>query len=550
MPFGTLCKPKAIATLPKKDASTAASYTRSYLFKVDPQCNAGKIEKLQAMQTEWQRLLPMVGDFVWSQFLHGRYSNKSLSSAVGKDSVFGKTPLVTSMKQCMAVAVEGQFKTWKSNLQARITRLIMRSGKYAKAVELRHQLLWLNSMQLWQVPFSTQQSILADSKTKTNVVHVDERCSLLLRRYIRMYLHRFKGPRFDNLPMQVNQMSSVWATAQKTKKNGVRHWLRVSTLERGQRIELPIRTNTYAERFSGVQALTFSLVTRAGHWYVKVCKKLPKAPARPPKGPVLGLDTGMLNLVATSEGAIFGQGFNVKLRRWDERLQHLTKGLQGAGVYRLSQAKRYRDFVHRMRAWVTSEVKGAVNRALKLGQPSTVVIEALNFSAQEGTLSKKMNRLVRHMGTGVFQQALAMKAEEQGFRLVEVNPAYTSQECSSCGFISRSNRKGNRFLCVCCGKQAHADAQAARNLVERFHTGRVCEYVKHTTLGMQGLEIWGSKLLAQVEKATPGTLRFQGVIGHVQAGLRKLDGQGASLPSIQSLQRLLSGLSSGTVSTR
>lgn len=98
-----------------------------------------------------------------------------------------------------------------------------------------------------------------------------------------------------------------------------------------------------------------------------------------------------------------------------------------------------------------------------------------------------MNRLVRRMGTGVIQHSLTMKSEEQGFRLVQVNPAYTSQECHACSFIGRANRKENLFRCVCCGKQAHADAQAARNLVKRFHAGRVDEYVKHTTVGMRVL---------------------------------------------------------------
>ena len=495
-------------------------------------------------------MLPVVGQHVWALFLSGVHGNASLSSAVGGDSVFGRTRLVNSMKQCMAVAVEGQLKTWKSNLQKRITRLIMRSTKYERFSAQRHQLLWLNSMQLWMVPFNQQQATLATSKAKTKVSHLDERCSRLLQRYLRMYLRKFKGPFFDNLPMQVNQMSSTWSAAQQSTKESVGYWLRVSTLERRRCIELPIRANAYAERFQGTQALTFSLVHRDEQWYVKVCKKFPKPTQRPDNGSILGLDTGMVNLVATSQGAIFGQGFNTKLRRWDDRLQHLTKGLQGAGVFHLSEAKRYRDFVHRMRAWVTSEVKGAVNRALALGKPSTVVIEALNFSAQEGTLSKKMNRLVRRMGTGIFQQTLTMKSQEQGFRLVKVNPAYTSQECTSCFFISRKNRRGNDFRCVCCGKQAHADSKAARTLVKRFHTGRVCEYIKHTTLGMQGLDIWAGNMLARVKKATPGSLRFWGVIGHVRAGMKHLDGKGASLPSVQALQRLLSGVSRGSISTR
>lgn len=184
-----------------------------------------------------------------------------------------------------------------------------------------------------------------------------------------------------------------------------------------------------------------------------------------------------------------------------------------------------------------------MNRALALGEPSTVVIEALSFSSGPGTLSRRMNRLVRRMGAGIVKEALTQKSDLLGFKLVEVNPAYTSQECGSCGFISRANRKGNKFKCVCCGKQAHADAQAARNLVERFREGRTCEYVKHTTLGMQGLQRWGARMRNRLERATPGTSRHQGVIGDARAGLRELKGRGSLLGSINHLQSLLSEMS-------
>ena len=470
-----------------KEKGSPKTCVRSYLFKVDGRCNRVKLQQLEALQVEWRRLPPVVGASLWGAFLSGTESGKSLSSAVGKDSIFGETAFVTSVKQCMAVAIEGQIKSWKSNLQRRITRLVMRSDRYAKNEALRHQLLWLNSMQLWLVPYDRQLEVLAAAQGKTKVSAVDTRCSRLLSRYVRAYLHRFKGPRFDNLPLQVNQLSSVWTNTTSSQLDGVKHWLRISTLTPGKRIELPVRDNEYADRFSGETALTFSLFKRKDAWYVKLCKKLPKADKR--KGPVLGLDTGMTNLLATSHGAIFGQDFGELLKRWDEGLQRLMKGLQGAGQFKLGECRRYRDFVRRMRSWLTSQVNGAVNKALALGSPGTVVIEALTFSVQEGTLSKKMNRLVRRMGAGIFKSALEQKAETQGFKLVEVNPAYTSQECGSCGFISRKNRKGNKFVCVCCGKQAHADSHAGRNLVERFRQGRVCEYVKHTTLGMQGLEL-------------------------------------------------------------
>lgn len=104
-----------------------------------------------------------------------------------------------------------------------------------------------------------------------------------------------------------------------------------------------------------------------------------------------------------------------------------------------------------------------------------------------GHVGPAHDRVVRRIGTGIVKDVLTRKSELQGFKLVEVNPTYTSQACGSCCFISRANRRGNRFECVCCGKQAHPDAQAARNLMEPFREGRTCEYVRRTTLGMRVL---------------------------------------------------------------
>ena len=538
--------------MPKKTSSTADTYTRSYLFKVDTRCNATKLLALETMQQEWQRFLPILGEHAWNEFLQGKPVGKPLNMQLKQVALFQQTSLVTSMKECMAVAVEGQLKTWKSNLQRRIARFIMRSSRYAKDADARHQLLWLNRMQLWRVPYPQQQKILLDAKSKTKVSHLDERPSALLARYLHAYLKRFKGPCFDNLPMQVNQLSSDWANTRSSRVDGVEHWLRISTLHLGKRIELPVRGNAYANAAGGTQATTFGLVKKKGCWYIKVSRMFEKAAQRSKTNPnnVLGLDTGMVNLVATSQGAIFGQGFNIKLRRWDERLQAITKGLQCAGEKRLSLSRRYRDFVARMRSWITSEINRAVKQVLALGQPHTVVIEALNFSAQKGTLSRKMNRLVRRMGTGVFKGALARHAQTQGFTVVEVNPAYTSQECSACRFISRANRKKNEFKCVCCGKQAHADAQASRTLVKRFHEGRVCEYVKHETLGMQGIDLWAANMCSRIEKSTPGSSRFFGVIGSARVGLKHLNKTRARRPQVQTLRCLLNGLSSGLRSTR
>ena len=60
------------------------------------------------------------------------------------------------------------------------------------------------------------------------------------------------------------------------------------------------------------------------------------------------------------------------------------------------------------------------------------------------------------------QNSLEHKAKTE-----KVNPAYSSQTCPSCGYVSRTNRSGVKFHCRGCGKQGHADAVGGRNLLGR-----------------------------------------------------------------------------------
>lgn len=61
------------------------------------------------------------------------------------------------------------------------------------------------------------------------------------------------------------------------------------------------------------------------------------------------------------------------------------------------------------------------------------------------------------------------KAADKGINVVEVDPHYTSQRCSKCGYIDRANRPKEEmgqayFKCVKCGYSANADYNAARNI--------------------------------------------------------------------------------------
>ena len=85
------------------------------------------------------------------------------------------------------------------------------------------------------------------------------------------------------------------------------------------------------------------------------------------------------------------------------------------------------------------------------------------------------DRLTR-FGFNYLEQLLAMHhrrieviLDERAMRYRSVQPAYSSQQCSHCGFSFKLNRRTQaEFRCLWCGFSANADENAARNLAERF----------------------------------------------------------------------------------
>ncbi|EJF06793.1 transposase [Thiovulum sp. ES] len=48
----------------------------------------------------------------------------------------------------------------------------------------------------------------------------------------------------------------------------------------------------------------------------------------------------------------------------------------------------------------------------------------------------------------------------------KVNPKFTSQKCSKCGYIDKENRKTqSEFKCLKCGHSENADLNASKNIL-------------------------------------------------------------------------------------
>lgn len=87
------------------------------------------------------------------------------------------------------------------------------------------------------------------------------------------------------------------------------------------------------------------------------------------------------------------------------------------------------------------------------------------------------------------QQKIKYKANAVGIEVILIDPKYTSQRCSECGYIHNNNRQTQpEFKCLKCGYQANADYNASQNIAtkniveiinETLEKGENCPYELH-----------------------------------------------------------------------
>lgn len=99
----------------------------------------------------------------------------------------------------------------------------------------------------------------------------------------------------------------------------------------------------------------------------------------------------------------------------------------------------------------------------------THMITAIKGDAQKGfmyQISKAgLNKSILDAGWYSFRMILKSKAENAGREFIEINPAYTSQDCSHCGYRppkeERKKLSDRWHTCPKCGFSAHRDKNSA-----------------------------------------------------------------------------------------
>jgi ribosomal protein L37AE/L43A len=265
----------------------------------------------------------------------------------------------------------------------------------------------------------------------------------------------------ESFPMWMSEMTCGFGPSDDAKSFG--WWLSASCLVRGKTVKIPLAFNPYLKSTEGL-AKSCMVKKRNGRWTFQFCEKSSsEEPAFEGSLGKVGVDVGLNVIAATSDGRLYGARFKPRFDRLYERTKRLR-----ANRFRQDlkeDSKRLARLESRLSGMTKSITGEIANKLVKAFPGHTFVIEDLDLRGCKGQKRFAYRKL---------QDSLSHKAA-----IEKVNPAYSSQMCPSCGYISRLNRKGTIFICQCCGRKSHADTVGGLNLLGRSEDKQVksCENV-------------------------------------------------------------------------
>ena len=213
------------------------------------------------------------------------------------------------------------------------------------------------------------------------------------------------------------------------------------------------------------------LIYRKGAFWLHLVVSAHIIPVQP-TGETIGVDLGMSRLAVTSQPRFFG---NKQVKETNNRSFRLRRDLHSKGT---KSAKRHLKKLSGRVARFQKNVNHVVAKQLvsSVQAGDTLVMENLT-DIRERTVQRREKRQQRrthaNWSFAQLQSFVAYKAAWKGVTVAFIDPRYTSQGCSKCGFISRANRKSqSEFSCTQCGYQNNADYNASLNIRNKHLASR------------------------------------------------------------------------------
>jgi putative transposase len=193
------------------------------------------------------------------------------------------------------------------------------------------------------------------------------------------------------------------------------------------------------------------------------------------KAHVMGIDLGLANIVTSSDnigslpliikGGVVksvNQYYNKQLAKYKSVAKLCNDTNITTRIQRLHRKRnnKIRDFFHKTTRMLINHCI-----AQNIG---TIVIGYNEGWKQKINIGKRNNQNFVSVPFLTLVRQIEYKAEMVGIQVIRTTEEYTSQMCSGCGIIKKSNRK-HRGLYVCqdCGTVLNADVNASKNILHK-----------------------------------------------------------------------------------
>ncbi len=190
---------------------------------------------------------------------------------------------------------------------------------------------------------------------------------------------------------------------------------------------------------------------------------------------VLGIDLGLTNIVTASDnignnpliikgGVVksINQFYNKQLAKYKSFSKICNNTELTKHILKLHRKRnnKIRDFFHK-----TS--RKVINYCIS-NDIGTIIVGYNEGWKQKVNIGKKNNQNFVSIPFLKLVRQIEYKSEMVGIKVVRITEEYTSQTCSSCGVVRKSNRKyRGLYVCKDCGLVLNADVNASRNMIQK-----------------------------------------------------------------------------------
>lgn len=198
-----------------------------------------------------------------------------------------------------------------------------------------------------------------------------------------------------------------------------------------------------------------------GKWYVMFSCEWQPMPL-PKNDEAIGIDVGLHSFATLSTGE---QINNPKFFRQEEKIlakaqRKLSKAEKGT-----PERKKRRKVVARIHERITWKRQNFIHQQSRRIVNQFGILTVENLHVNRMVHNHCLAKSISDAAWSGFFQLLSYKAVCADREFIKVNPAYTSQDCSSCGHRQKMPLSERVFKCPCCGLELDRDHNAALNIL-------------------------------------------------------------------------------------